>query len=284
MHIDLILQAIKKRCFDLKIKFDNKGYVDTFEDNLISSISNWGIIKKEFDNGDGSELKGSDNKLPKFKSIYSSAALCVNNFASIKQRINQSLDFNFLDYGGFDSACFESKLSSGLKGHCPNLDFILKNDSVIIGIESKFTEFFTAKLPNAKRNGKSYGNLEPYFKSKKLDYLKDFKSSVVKYYMDCPNKMYLDASQLIKHTLGLLNNSTIDKKAVLIYIYWLPENWRDFDIFTKHEIEIAEFKTIISPYIEFISLSYLDYWAFIEKDMNSNNYFDKVKERYLLKV
>lgn len=176
-------------------------------------IPNWDIIEKEFEKGDGNELKGSDNGLPKFKSIYSSAALCVNNFAFIKHMINQSLDFNFLNYSEFDSAKFESKRPSGLRGHCPNLDFTLENDSVIIGIESKFTEFFTAKLPNEKRNRKSYGNLEPYFRSKKLDRLKDFKNNVVKYYKDYPNKMYLDSSQLIKHTLGIINKATNGKKG-----------------------------------------------------------------------
>lgn len=254
METDRILKSIQNRCSELKIKFNSKGYVDNFEDNLIELVSNWTDIKKEFENGDGSELVSIDNRPPKFKSIFSSAALCVNNFAIIKKIISQSGDISLLDFNGFYSSNFETKLTTGLRGHSPNLDFTAENDLVFIGIESKFTEILTPKLPNEKRYGKSYGNLEPYYKSKKVDFLNGFKESVIKYYIDYADKMHLDASQLIKHTLGLINKSNFQKKPILLYIYWVPVNWSDFDVYKIHKDEIDIFCTKLSPYIDFVPM------------------------------
>ena len=279
-----ILNAIKKRCIDLNIKFDNKGYINNFEENLLDFITNWNEIKLEFEKGDGSELVARENRLPKFRSIYSSAALCVNNFAMIKNEINHKKKINFLDYTGFYNSNFETKLTTGLRGHSPNLDFTLENDLVYIGIESKFTEILTPKLPNEKRYRKNYGNLEPYYKSKKLDYLNGFKENVIKYYIDFSDKIHLDVAQLIKHTLGIINISNLQKKTVLFYVYWEPINWKEFEIYTKHRNEIEAFGIKLNDYISFIPMNYIDYWERFNNQLIFKTQINQIKERYLITV
>jgi hypothetical protein len=138
-------------------KTDEKGYLDTNEGNLIEIFPNWDEIQKELNNGDGGELK----KRYGFRAVHSSSALCVNNFALIKQHKNNVKLFGI---SGFTEAVFEKKFPTFLgNNHRPaNLDFYLENDNSRIGIESKFIEILKPKLPNEKKN------LEPYINHKKL--------------------------------------------------------------------------------------------------------------------
>lgn len=169
------MKAIRDNCNKLNILFDKKGYVNSFQENLFDYVTNWNQIEKELNEGDGGELKPKNGNLPKFKSVCSSAALCVNNFAFLKKDIDLSNDVSFLNYNKFKESKFEAKLSTGLKGYSPNLDISLVNDLVIIGVESKFIEILTPKLPNQKRPDKDYGSLDPYYISSKVDYYVDFK-------------------------------------------------------------------------------------------------------------
>ena len=48
---------------------------------------------------------------------------------------------------------------------------------------------------------------------------------------------YLDAAQLVKHSLGLMRGCP---QAMLVYLYWEPRNWREFREFREHREEIAD--------------------------------------------
>ena len=120
----------------LKHKNVVDGYLVSAKDNLIEPFPNcWEQIEREFNEGDGNELKPKEGKKPKFCAVYSSSALCVNNFVPFKEH---HAELSFLNYSGFDEARFEKKLSTGIS--FPNLDFYLENKTTVIGIESKFTE------------------------------------------------------------------------------------------------------------------------------------------------
>lgn len=278
-----ILNAIFKHGKSLKMKIDSKGYLETNEDNLVEIFDEWENIKKELGEGQGGELVPDKNGVIKFNAVHSSSALGVNNFASFKQHYEK---FTFLNYSKFTEASFEKKLPTGIS--TPNLDFYLETNYEIIGFESKFTEYLTPKLPNYKNN------LDKYLHNSKLNYLsKSFHDDLIKHFINSPNKLHLDVSQLIKHGIGIINRAQSKYKfglnsmltqPILVYIYWEPNNWYNFEIFRKHTDEIEEFKKLVQPFFTFIPLSYLDFWKLYENDRLFGSHIEKVKKRYFIEL
>lgn len=252
-----MLEKIKEKCRNDGIIFDNDNRVLFPEMNLIRIFPNWKQIMKEIGKGQGSELKIIDGKRPKFNSIYSSSCLCVNNFALIKEKCSNISIFN---YGPFQKAIFEEKLPTGIS--CPNIDFYLESEEVIIGIESKYTEILSSKIPNWKDN-KGIGNLSKYKKrEKEIKYIPaGFIENIIDYYCSINTPYYLDVAQLVKHTLGLIRGGTEKgKKKILVYIYWEPNNVFEYENYEKHKSQIEEFSKKISEYIIFKSISYKKFW------------------------
>lgn len=253
---------------------DKKGYLISMnpEDNILQNVSNWNIIKSELGEGQGSELKIDKNERRKFCALHSSAALCVNNFATLKQNKE---DITFSNYTNFTEAVFEKKLSTGIS--TPNLDFYLENPETIIGIESKFTEYLTRKIEHTKEN------LSKYFMREEFGFLPRLFDSVILNYINCPDKMYLNVAQLIKHSIGLIKNKE-NKDAILIYIYWQPKSWAlngtYHKIHEQHKKEIEKFSKLINRFLTFKHLSYSDLW----KDYNEYGIIKKdidiIKTKY----
>jgi len=266
---------IHSHCKKIGMEFDNKGYVKHPEFNLIEKFDNWIEIKNELEDGQGGELKPDKNRIIKFCAVHSSAALCVNNFSLFKKNIEK---FTFNNYSNFKDSSFEKKLPTGIS--TSNLDFYLESPTTIIGFESKYTEYFTAKSPNI--------NLEKYKTTKVLNYLpKDFTLLLDKY-INIQEKFFLDTAQLIKHSIGLINrnemkkkfvSNKIDDKPVLVYIYWEPKNNND-KLFKKHKNEIESFKKDIDKFVTFISMTYSDLWEMYENNELYKNQFSKVRNRY----
>ncbi|WP_417364440.1 PGN_0703 family putative restriction endonuclease [Galbibacter sp.] len=276
MNSSKIQDKIIKKAVEIGLKTDIKGYVSSNFENLISTVNSWEQIEKELEKGQGNELKPDRYGNIPFNAVHSSSALCVNNFGILKKKLNE---FTFLNYSSFSKATFEKKLPTGIS--TPNLDFYLENENAIIGIESKFTETLKKKLPNKDRN------LEKYLNRKKLEYLPKSFQKIIKNYIASPERLHLDVAQLIKHSIGLINASKkSDKnlKPVLVYIYWLPENWIHFDIFKQHNIEINEFKNSINEYIDFVPMSYLEFWNHYGDEKTFKESIYEMRKRYELKI
>jgi hypothetical protein len=145
----------------------------------------------------------------------------------------------------------------------------------MIGIESKFSEYGSPKLPNAK--------LDKYHNSPKLpeNLAKEY-NKIIKFYIDCKEKLHLDAAQLIKHLIALSwASNDNNKKAKLVYLYWVPLNHKDIEIYRKHEEELKTFKDQIKNLpISFESYSYLEFWKMMEKNAVLSDIVKKIKKRY----
>ena len=265
-----IKEAIIQHCKTIGLHPDEKGYVSANQDNLVDKFDNWTDIERELGEGQGSELK--PDKHGKFKAVHSSSALCVNNFAPFKQNKDK---FSFLNHNDFTEATFEKKLPTGLGGTPPHLDFYLENNNTVIGFESKFIEILNAKLPNQDNNLTKYQNRQD------LDYLPDTFSTIIQDYIDYQEKLFLDVAQLIKHSIGLINKGrSTTLQPILVYIYWQPKNWYDFEVYRRHADEINDFKDKLDRHIPFIPISYLDFWKLYENDSTFGQHIDKVKGRY----
>ena len=271
-------KSIKKQIIshheNLKFKIDEKGYLKENEDNLLFDYPNWEEIKNEIKYGNGGEINSRDRA--KFKAVHSSCVLCVNNFALVKyHKKNVSL----FGTSGFDDAFFEKKFPTFL-GSPVNLDFYLTNDNFKIGIESKFIETVQSKLPNK--------NLESYIDHKCLpkNLQKNF-NSVINNYIDFREKMHLDVAQLIKGLIALTLFSINDHEKItkLIYLYWVPLNYQNINIYQKHEEELKEFKDQIKDCpIKFESYSYIEFWKMLEKEKILHDSVKKIRERYAFEI
>jgi hypothetical protein len=247
---------------------NSKGYVYANKDNLINGI-NETLFYNDLSKGSGNELAS------KFNALYSSAALAVNNFAIVKK--HQGV-YSFNDYKTFQKSEFERKFPTGLKGTPPNLDFALENDDAVIAFESKYLELLDAKIAQFK---------DAYCEDN-LKYLNKFWFDLIARYRG--KKSHLDVAQLIKHSIGLINYNSSEpkKKIILVYIYWTPKNIDQLQLeeYTKHSEELLKFSNELKKQkdIEFISLSYSQFWDKYYNDKQFNDHFNKVKERYDIEI
>ena len=256
---------------------DSKGYLKTPEENLIADFPNWEEIEREIKDGGGGELSKTDDGEPKFHAVHSSCALCVNNFAMVKYHKE---NISLFGSSAFKVAQFERKLKTDISN--PNLDFYLRNDTSVIGIESKFTEILEAKIDHTNKN------LDKYLVAK-LKLPSGF-NDIIEYYINCKERLYLDAAQLLKHMIGMFNEAAEVKAGAelsLIYLYWVPSNWKEKEIepYQKHEEELKKFIEQISGFsVKFEAYTYIDFWKILEKNEALKTYVDKLKKRYLFDV
>lgn len=249
------------------------GYFSAPEQNLLNPFSNWNQIENEIRAAGGQELKPRGAAPPKFCACYSSSALCVNHFAPIHE--NPGL-FSLLNHDGFEAAQFEKVIQTGVPKGDPNLDFYLESKDVVVGIESKMLEFLNLKLPDQKNSLGKYVARPEY-----LRYLPSGYLDILEFYRKESKQLNLDVSQLLKHGMALIKlGKDLGKHPVLVYLYWLPTNWFQFQVYHSHLAEIQEFKVFVSPFIEFHALSYLDLWTHYQSDPSFGGHFLQVRGRY----
>lgn len=274
-----VLSAIQTHCSKMGMSFDTDARVETATQNLVRPLSQWPRILAELESGGGGEFKVHSGRRPKFNSVHSSAALCVNAFAPFNEHPG---DMQLLGYGPFSVARFEMALNTGLSK--PYLDFYLEDEEHVIGLESKFTEWLSPKVPDAITDSKSgVGNLTKYLRrAKDLAVLPDgYLERVIGHYVEIPDALHLDVAQLIKHTLGLLARSAaVGRKPVLVYLYWTPRNAADFAEHALHLEQITDFSKRIGPFIAFHALSYSDFWDELAGQPQYRETIPLLRDRY----
>lgn len=245
------------------IKKTNKpnlnGYVLDNSNNLIDGVD-IDLFQNDLIQGSGNELKS------KFNALYSSSALAVNNFAIVKKHIS---DFRFLDYKDFYDARFERQFKTGLGGTPPNLDFAIENKDTVIAFESKYLEPLDKKTVVFKDS----------YNISNLDYLDDYWFSLIQKYQG--NDLYLDVAQLIKHSIGLINYKRITKKnIILVYIYWIPDNYDKYSEYSIHSKELVDFSNRLNNRndLKFVSLTYDQFWDSYDNSIVFKGHFDNMRK------
>ena len=177
----------------------------------------------------------------------------------------------------FDVPIFEKQLPTGLRGIPPNLDVFLENRDSCIAIESKLLETLSLKAPHfsSSYNKERLPHCEPQW----WNFIELARNA---------QGAYLDTAQLVKHYLGLiyhLNKNKIDKKPVLLYLYWKPVNATEIREYQKHDQELDEFKNkVAGSYVEFVSLSYPELWKEWSKEPSLADHAKKLMERYSVRI
>ena len=249
------------------IEVNPKGYIKDSKKNLIQP--EWiKLIKEDYRRGGGRELDR------KFCAVHSSAALVANHFAPFKQEPNRLIIFGRCE---FDIPIFEKQLPTGLRGIPPNLDVFLENRDCCIAVESKLLETLSPKKPHFSS---SYSKDRlPHCEPQWLDLIESASNAP---------EGYLDTAQLVKHYLGLiylLKKNKIDKKPILLYLYWKPVNATEIREYQKHDQELDEFKNkVAGSCVEFISLSYPELWEEWRKDPILAEHARMLMGRYSTKI
>jgi hypothetical protein len=248
------------------IEVDPKGYINDSKKNLLQ-LEWMELIKEDYRGGGGKELEW------KFRAIHSSAVLVANNFARFKQ---ESHRLTILDRSGFNIPVFEKQLPTGLRGIPPNLDVFLENRDCCIAIESKLLEALSLKKPH----------FSPSYRKDRLPYCEP---QWWKFIESAPNALegYLDTAQLVKHYLGLLRHvqKKIDRKPILLYLFWKPVNASEIEEYQKHEGEIKDFKNrVVGSCVEFVPMSYPELWEAWRKEPSLVEHARHLMERYSVEI
>jgi hypothetical protein len=249
------------------IHVDRKGYISDFEWNLLKP--EWmQLIKGDYDRGNGRELEW------KFRAVHSSAALTANHFAPFKRDPGRLI---LLGRCGLESPIFEKQLPTGLRGIPPNVDVFCENSEYCIAIESKLLETLTPKKPYYPRtySKEKLPTCEPQW----WDFIESAPSV---------SKGFLDTAQLVKHYLGLIHHlqeGKINKKAILLYLYWKPANSSGIREFEEHDRELEEFKKFISgSSVEFTAMTYRELWETWSKEPSLADHARRLGERYSVEI
>ena len=259
-------KAIRQRYNEISTQpLRENGYAAGPEWNLVPGVR-LEDIQADFLQGSGNELEG------KFCAAHSSSALAANTFGPWR---NQPEKLNLLGMSGFTSFRFERQCPTGLGGIPPNLDFLVEGPEIVIGAESKFLEILTPKKPHFAASYKPE-NL-PQMEKCWADWMEELKEGP---------EQFLDATQLVRHYLGLRNQPEFrGKKIILLYIFWEPENAMDFQEYRQHREELAVFESKVKKSeVTFVWMTYPQLWDQWE---SRGFYADPVREirkRYLLSI
>lgn len=247
---------------------NDKGYLTSPEHNTLPGVS-VEDFKTDLKKGSGNEL------LTKFLAVHSSSALAVNTFVPFKCPDNSS-QLTLAGVRGLSAPVFEKQLRTGLGGTPPNLDVFVESNTTVIGVESKCLEYLTPKTAKFVNSYDQRDKLS--VEDSWWDLLQELKN-------DPANSSHLDVAQLIKHYLGLRKLYAGKRRIILMYLFWEPENWHEFNEFKKHRRAIDPFsRRIADSEVHFVAQSYPSLWAEWDDEGVLPDHVAHLKERYWVTI
>jgi hypothetical protein len=233
------------------LAFDARGYLVEVRSNLRDALSP--DTEAALNRGSGSELRDQPGRAAKMRALHSSSALAVNVFdfwsARDLDRVLAALGVE----GRGTGLSFEEKLPTGARGTPPHLDVVIRlEDGRLVGVESKFTEWMTAKRDIA-------ASLAPYVDGEASSWsrvgLHASHRLVTAVRAGSETFLHLDVPQLLKHALGL--HRAASSGWYLRYVYFdAPGAAR-----RAHASEIARFERAVGDELRFRALSYQEFVA-----------------------
>ncbi|HYF94980.1 MAG TPA: hypothetical protein VD969_22420 [Symbiobacteriaceae bacterium] len=215
---------------------EQDGYVFRLADNLVNGVT-VEQIRPFFDKAAGHELDG------KMRAAYSSSALAANSFTPWLADPGR---LALAGESGFRSLEFEAVCPTGLAGTAPHLDLLAKGADAVVGVESKCIEYL-----DAHRDQGFAESYEPVLAPHR---------ALRAVAADLDGYLHLNAAQLVKHMLGLFHTYP-EKPATLLYLFWEPVNWREWQVFADHRAEVRLFaRTVAGGPVAFRAMTYRQLW------------------------
>ena len=251
---------------------DSRGYLASVDHNLFQQMN--ASTRSAFEKGSGSELIDTHSRPAKMKALHSSSALAVNFFDSWVN-YDKSILRTVLELDTDISAIkFEEQYPTGLGGNPPNLDLAIElTGGHTIGIESKFSEWLTPKSKGTESfKSKYFLQQQGLWESKGLPGAQKLATSINQ---DDEVFRYLDAPQLLKHSLGMATQ--LGEQFSLFYIYY---DWpgKESEV---HNQEIERFAALIDNRLGFKAISYQCLFSSLEKQNDvDRSYMNYLRRRY----
>ena len=219
------------------------AYLLSLADNLLQQLSDG--AQKDFERGNGGELRERGIRPPKMHALRSSSALSANVFdywrAHDPTPLQQALGLRDKITG----ISFEEHFPTGLKGNPPNVGVLLKLEgNKYVAIETKFTQWLSRRErtidPKYFPPGEELWSLQN---------LPNCQALAIGLLEAAPFK-YLDVPLLLKHALGLARMKTGAYELFYIYFDWkCPEG-------AIHADEVARFGDLVGKEIGFRTMTY----------------------------
>lgn len=252
---------------------DERGYLKSYEQNLFQPLKSQS--KLAFGQGSGSELLDRPTGPAKMRALHSSSALAVNFFDAWVGEDNNAL----MEAFGLDlepaTIRFEAQYPTGLPGNPPNVDVVFElQRGLVVGIESKFTEWLTPKSTGKPTFKEKYfpsgsGLWERVGLPETQRLAEDVQSKAITF-------RYLDAPQLIKHALGLATHCDNDFR--LFYVYYDGTG----DEAEGHRAEIRAFAERLRVELRFEAFSYQELIMRLQRRAGvPAPYLDYLRARYI---
>ena len=250
-----------------------QGYLDSVEANLLQPLSI--SARGGFGKGSGSELLDTDARPAKIKALHSSAALAVNVFDYWTTRDPAPLAAAMGISSSISGIEFERQFLTGLGGNPPNLDVVLcLNAGAVIAIESKFTEWMTAKSPGKEAFRPAYfpqsGGVWARLGMTRCQQLAEAVAAGSEQFR------WLDVPQLLKHALGL--GTSVSGRFSLHYVFFDAPSSEG----TTHQEEIERFSEAVGRETGFVAQSYQALFKELVKHCGAKNasYVNYLDRRY----
>jgi hypothetical protein len=152
---------------------------------------------------------------------------------------------------------------------------------VAIAVESKFLEYF---LPKKAKFADSYTR-------KALPFTEECWWKALEYFQNA-GKRNLDVAQLIRHYFGISQLLHIGdasgwkpKKAMLLYLFWEPDNAEEIAVCRQHRNELQEFSKIVEgSRVDFCWLSYPELWRSWLNSPSISGYAENLQRRYSIRI
>ncbi|MEI8016386.1 MAG: hypothetical protein WCH20_16310 [Nitrospira sp.] len=257
-------------------------YAESVEANLIQGVP-FAQCREDYVLGKGSELIGRNGQPPKMAAMFSSSALVVNTFGPWR---NDPLTLTLKAHQTLQSLKFEASCPNGLQQFSPratnpHLDVLLQSQDNVLGIESKCLEYLSLKEASFSN---TYAKIsDERNQSLWFQYIAVLREASHLY-------RHLDVAQLIKHALGLSYTYAGKQQnpPEILYLFWEPTNWKNFDEFKRHRDEIEQFSTAVrGDSLRFAALSYSELWEDWERRLSPDWLPQHVKnllERYAVEI
>lgn len=232
-------------------------------------------IRKEIEGGDGNEFKPTRaDRKTKIAALHSSSALAVNVFGywhdNSERRVAAALGFD-CDVSGI---CFERKYPTGVGTRSPNMDVTLTlADGGLLAIESKFSETYTS--------GGRKVIQEKYFPPGRKLWAENGlpgAQQLAERYRNGESFEYLDATQLLKHLLGL--GKQLGNSSWHLMLLWYDVGNEQARV--MHE-EIKRFSDLLGEDgRRFCALTYQQFWKSLASNLGIDHdaYRTYIDSRY----
>jgi hypothetical protein len=222
------------------IAVDGSGYTQDLDANLFQPLHPETMA--DFRRGGGDELGR------KMRALHSSSALVVNTFDDWRSRPMDWLA-GAMPLGSEPSSLrFEAQFHTGLQGNPPNLDVaFLLVDGRTVAVESKFTETYAHTSHAVPFKDKYFPTGEGLWHARGLPRCQELAARLRNQEIQF---RYLNAAQLLKHSLGLAK--CLGGRFALVYLWYAFPS----EEAKKHEEEINAFAEGVGTELDFRALTY----------------------------